>query len=119
MDQTPPFPGDTDLALFDQRRDALLARLPARLGRSVAWLLTPRRRWLRIPAGLLLLLGGLLSFLPVLGVWMLPLGMLLLAEDIAPMRHLAARSLGWIARRHPQWLGQNGSRPTPSPPSAR
>lgn len=40
----------------------------------------------RFPLALLLILGGLLSFLPVLGVWMLPLGLLLLAVDLPVLR---------------------------------
>jgi hypothetical protein len=36
----------------------------------------------RIPLGILLVLGGIFSFLPVLGLWMLPLGLLLLALDL-------------------------------------
>ncbi len=45
-----------------------------------------RQPWamlIRIPLGILLLIGGLLSFLPILGVWMIPLGLLLLAIDLA------------------------------------
>ncbi len=41
---------------------------------------------IRIPLALLLILGGVFSFLPVLGIWMLPLGLLLLAIDLAPLR---------------------------------
>ena len=37
---------------------------------------------MRIPLGILLVLGGIFSFLPVLGIWMLPLGLLLLALDL-------------------------------------
>lgn len=36
----------------------------------------------RVPLALLLILGGLVSFLPFLGLWMLPLGLLLLAVDV-------------------------------------
>ncbi|WP_210529963.1 hypothetical protein [Rubellimicrobium arenae] len=39
-----------------------------------------------MPVALLLMLGGLLSFLPFLGVWMLPLGLLLLAVDLPVLR---------------------------------
>ena len=35
----------------------------------------------RIVIGVLLLLGGLLWFLPVLGLWMIPLGLLILSAD--------------------------------------
>src|SRR5690606_27030733 len=37
---------------------------------------------IRIPLGILLVIGGLLSFLPVLGVWMLPPGLAILAIDL-------------------------------------
>jgi hypothetical protein len=45
-------------------------------------------RWLpvRLPLALMLILGGVFSFLPVLGVWMLPLGLLLLAVDLPFLR---------------------------------
>ena len=39
-----------------------------------------------VPMALLLIAGGFLSFLPVLGVWMLPLGLLLLAVDLPVLR---------------------------------
>jgi hypothetical protein len=40
----------------------------------------------RIPLALLLIVGGVFSFLPILGLWMLPLGLLVLAVDIPPLR---------------------------------
>lgn len=46
--------------------------------------------------GLLLMAGGFLGFLPVLGFWMLPLGVMVAAMDIAPLR---TRMLRWISRR--------------------
>jgi hypothetical protein len=70
----------------------------------VRFLRRPACRWLRIPAGVLLILGGILSFLPILGVWMLPLGLVLLAEDLSVLRSWRSRILDWIERRHPQWL---------------
>ncbi len=36
--------------------------------------------------GVLLIFGGILGFLPVLGFWMIPLGLALLATDIPPLR---------------------------------
>ena len=38
-------------------------------------------QWVRWSLAILLILGGLLSFLPILGIWMLPLGLMLLAPD--------------------------------------
>jgi hypothetical protein len=40
----------------------------------------------RFPLALILIAGGLFSFLPVLGIWMLPLGLLLLAVDLPILR---------------------------------
>ena len=48
----------------------------------------PVSRKLRIIVGIALIVGGILGFLPVLGFWMIPLGLLVLSSDI-----------GWI-RRH-------------------
>ncbi|MBV8697623.1 MAG: hypothetical protein JOZ76_21245 [Bradyrhizobium sp.] len=88
----------------DWRIEALIDRLPQRLRPTLRSLRQPSRRWLRIPAGLLLIVGGLLSVLPVLGLWMLPLGLVLLAEDVPVLRSLRCRLLDWIERRHPAWL---------------
>ena len=76
----------------------LLARLPPRVGRAVAWLRRPAARWVRIPAGILLVAGSLLSILPVFGIWMLPLGLLLLGEDAPVIRRFNHRVLSWIER---------------------
>ncbi len=50
------------------------ARLSPRLAAFVGWLRKPSSRWVRIPLAILLVAGGFLSFLPILGLWMLPLG---------------------------------------------
>ncbi|MGE0684059.1 MAG: hypothetical protein AB7P69_24530 [Candidatus Binatia bacterium] len=49
---------------------------------------------LRSVLGILLMGGGILGFLPILGFWMIPLGIGLLALDFPPLR-----------RRLEQWLG--------------
>ena len=41
---------------------------------------------LRVVLGLAMVFGGLLGFLPVLGFWMLPLGLLILSIDFPPVR---------------------------------
>ncbi len=86
------------------RMNRLIDRLPGRLRGAVHWLLHPRSRWARIPAGILFVVGGLLSILPLLGIWMLPLGLVLLAEDVPFLRRLRDRTLDWIERRRPHWI---------------
>ncbi|KKB09669.1 hypothetical protein [Devosia chinhatensis] len=62
--------------------DKLERKIPALAANWLARLRRPQARWVRIPLGILLVLGGVFSFLPVLGIWMLPLGLLLLAVDL-------------------------------------
>jgi hypothetical protein len=88
----------------DPRLDKLVHRLPPRMGDTVSYLLKPSSRWVRIPSGALLVVGGVLSFLPVLGIWMLPLGLALLAEDVPALRSSRSKVFDWIERKKPQWL---------------
>jgi hypothetical protein len=75
------------------------ARLPAGPAKYVSWLRQPTSKWVRIPLALLLMIGGVFSILPVLGLWMLPLGMLLIAQDVPFLEKPVARSLGWVERK--------------------
>ncbi|WP_232618325.1 hypothetical protein [Pseudooceanicola marinus] len=46
----------------------------------------------RLPVGLLLMVGGILGFLPIVGFWMLPLGVAVAALDAGPLiRRLRGR----------------------------
>jgi hypothetical protein len=53
---------------------------------------------------LLLVVASLLSILPFFGLWMLPLGLMLLAEDVPPLRRARDRLLEWMERRRPNWF---------------
>lgn len=61
--------------------DKIAAKAPWAAG-TVTWLRAPENAIVRVPVALLLILGGIFSFLPLLGIWMLPLGLLLLAIDV-------------------------------------
>lgn len=80
----------------DAPLDRLLARLPRPAQRTFAWIRRPEARWMRVPAAAVLIVGGLLGFLPILGFWMLPLGAVLLAEDIPVLRRPTMRVLGGV-----------------------
>jgi hypothetical protein len=73
--------------------------VPERAARVLRWLRHPKSRLVRIPAGLLLIAGGIFSFLPALGVWMLPLGLLLIAYDMPFLRKPVSRFTIWSANR--------------------
>jgi uncharacterized RDD family membrane protein YckC len=82
--------------------DSLRRWLP---GRTASWfdrLRKPEARWVRIPAAFLFIFGGFLGFLPILGFWMLPIGVLLLSLDIPMLKHPTSRALDWAERR---WAG--------------
>jgi hypothetical protein len=59
----------------------------------------PKARWVRAPLGALCVVGGVFSFLPVLGVWMLPLGLLLIAHDVAFLRKPVGLFTIWGVRK--------------------
>lgn len=59
----------------------------------------PESRWLRTLIGVLLVFGGLLGFLPVLGFWMVPLGLLVLSHDSHFVRRQRRRLAVWWATR--------------------
>ena len=94
----------------DWRLERLINRLPKRIGSSIRFVRQPSYRWLRIPMGLLLTVGGVLSFLPIAGLWMLPIGLALLADDVRLLRSLRSRALDWVELHRPDWLA-DGSRP--------
>lgn len=72
---------------------------------------------LRIVVGVGMLIGGLLWFLPILGIWMIPLGIAVLAIDIPWMRpinrsmqRLIRRALDAMQRSRVSWISKLGHR---------
>jgi len=86
-------------AELDRHFDWFEAKLPPRPAGFVRWLRKPSSRLVRIPLAILLVVGGVFSFLPILGLWMLPLGLLLIAQDVPFLQKPLAGMLGWIERK--------------------
>lgn len=84
---------EKDQHRLDRHLDSVQHKLPNAPARWVAWLRRPSSRLARIPAGILLIFGGLFSFLPVLGLWMTPLGVILLALDVPALQRPTGRAL--------------------------
>ena len=78
---------------FKQEMDRLQYCIPDWAGRKLERLRRPSAVWVRVPTGIALTGGGALSFLPVFGIWMLPIGLALLAEDVPRMRRPIAHVL--------------------------
>jgi hypothetical protein len=53
----------------------------------------PRSRWLRIAIGVALVIFGIFGFLPILGFWMIPLGLLVLSYEFATVRRWRRRAI--------------------------
>ena len=102
------YSGDIAYTDPERRLRRLLRRLPSRMQAITRWLRKPTSRWARLPAGILLILGGCLAILPVFGLWMFPLGLMLLADDIPPLRRSRDRALDWLERRRPNWFAATG-----------
>jgi purine-cytosine permease-like protein len=59
----------------------------------------PASRLGRIALGVTLVLFGFLGFLPILGFWMVPLGLFILSVDLAIVRRMRRRVAVWWERR--------------------
>lgn len=68
---------------------------------------------LRVAIGIALLCGGLLGFLPVLGFWMIPLGVLVLSIDFHPIRRFRRR----FEVRFGRWQQKRRNHPFATKPS--
>lgn len=73
--------------------------VPGKVARVLRSLRHPDSRWVRIPAGILLILGGIFAVLPFLGLWMLPLGLLLIAYDIPILQKPVGRFTLWALQK--------------------
>ena len=85
--------------------NTLRARLTDTVRRVVHWGDAHVPRGVRSGIGVLLVIGGLFGFLPILGFWMIPAGLALIALDIPGWRR-------WLLAR----LKLRDGRRKPAPP---
>jgi len=67
--------------------------------RAMRWAQRRLPKGVRTLLGVVAMAGGLVGFLPVLGFWMFPLGVVLVVSDFPPLR-----------RRTEQWLNETRRR---------
>jgi len=76
----------------------------------------PESKPIRLGLGILLVAGGLVGFLPVVGFWMIPLGLLVLSVDIPAVRRQRRKLALWWHRDRKE--SEQATSPTENPPRA-
>lgn len=99
---------DKNLNRIRRQFDAV-SRLAPPARRIIDPMMRRGMRWVRLPFAFLLIAGGVFSFLPVLGLWMLPIGFLFLAVDIPPLRPSVAAVSIRTRRRLGRWTRRSRS----------
>ena len=94
-ERTPAYPsfGYMRTPDLNDQLDRLEGVCPSYLARIIHFLREPSLRWLRASVGVLLLIGGCFWFLPILGLEMIPIGLMLIAIDVPFLRGPVARMI--------------------------
>jgi membrane-bound ClpP family serine protease len=91
---------ETTGSKLDNALGAVERLVPRQFLRFLRWVRNPRARKVRLVLGVTLLGAGVLGpLLPVVGVWMLPLGLLLIAQDVPWLQEPAAELVFWLERQ--------------------
>jgi len=98
-------------AALDRYFDRIDRRMPSRASRFIQWLRKPSSLIVRWLIALLLIIGGVFSFLPVLGLWMLPLGFLFIAQDVPILQQPLVGALEWLEAMSERLRAAWGRRP--------
>jgi hypothetical protein len=93
----------TTRAELDRYFEMIDRRMPTSVSRFIQWLRLPSSFATRLIIAMLLIVGGIFSFLPVLGLWMLPLGLLLIAQDALFLQQPLVAAFAWVERKC-EWL---------------
>lgn len=88
---------------LDRAFDGLEREAPDRVARAIRWLRSPASRKVRIPLGVLFIIAGFLWFLPVVGIEMLPIGLLLIAQDVPFLKKPIGKAMLWLEERWIAW----------------
>ena len=110
-----PLPPEIEAAHIQQRFDRqfqFLGRSIPMMDRPLRWLRSPALTLIRIPIAILFILGGMLAILPIFGLWMIPVGLLLLAIDVPRLQGPVAAGMIRGRRR----IQRFRTRGRPAPP---
>jgi len=94
---------------LNKQLDRLQRELPKPAAKPVRKLRRPEWKWVRLPAGVLLLIAGLVSTTPALNS-RFAAGLALLAIDVPFLRKPTARLLEWGLDKWRAWRGSSAPR---------
>jgi hypothetical protein len=101
MDEREKQEGQAEL---DHAFDDLQAHAPDRVSRAIRWLRDPKGRWVRLPLGIAIIAANLLGpVVPFLGIEFVPIGLLLIAQDVPPLKKPVARGTLWLEHKWLAW----------------
>ena len=93
---------------MDTRVDPELERIAGEKLRRIKLfgreIILPQSRLLRVTIGVVLVILGCFGFLPILGFWMIPLGLLVLSYEFAAIRRWRRRFVVQWGRREGRWF---------------
>jgi fatty acid desaturase len=104
-------------ARLNEELDRLQPHLPAWAVRWLRRIRSPAATMVRVPLAVVLIAAGFVGFLPILGFWMIPLGLALLALDVPFLRGPLARVLAWINAKLEARAGGQTAKPPSRPRS--
>ncbi|MGI2034197.1 4-alpha-glucanotransferase [Rhizobium panacihumi] len=90
---------ETDAGKLDAIVEKYADKIPRPIGRLIRWMRKPDLRWVRLIAGILFVLLGLVGFLPILGFWMVPFGLIILAQDSKWLQRPTLKAITWLERK--------------------
>jgi hypothetical protein len=93
----------TTIAELNRYFEMIDRRVPISVSQFIRWLRMPSSFAIRLIIAILLILGGIFSFLPILGLWMLPLGLLLIAQDVPLVQEPLVAAFAWVEAKW-EWL---------------
>ena len=84
---------------LDKAFEKLERETPDFVTRVILWLRSPKARKVRLPLGALFIVASFFWFLPIVGLEMLPIGLLLIAQDVPFLRQPVGRMTLWLLER--------------------
>ena len=104
--------GSTRIPDFHEEMDRFQGHIPSLVGRNLNRLRGKRAAWVRVLTGVALIVAWGFLPLPLVGIWMLPVGLALFAHDIPTMRAPIARLLHFTNRKIEKRKSENSRKRT-------